>query len=360
MKAAPKWIGFVLFLLCLFELAFRGYWANTHGLPFWQPEELIFEYYPELKEFRNRYLPEQEGMKILVLGGSVVYSDSILLQQGDHAFFEKFCDLQTTLPLALKEKGLDRPAFVYSLAQPAHNSLDSWYKLQLLDDFYFDFVIWYHGINDNRTNNCTQRIFQSDYRHIAFYNELGVYFRHPEKKWIVTPYTLDWLCQRMRQALFPDLYIPKEFLFDKMAKSFNQTGYEFGSDIKSAKPFRKNLNSVVDYCAERKIQVIVPTFATHFPEDYSLQRFKDKSLDYDAQIFPAELYGAPENLKKGVTIHNQIIWETAQKKENILVVPLAETLPPGKEFYDDPCHLSDGGCKAMTEMVTNTLLKAIQ
>jgi hypothetical protein len=93
--------------------------------------------YPPLYEQLYDYTGDTTN--ILLLGGPVLY----------------FAGRQAALREAFGED-----ARVYNFAQTAHSSLDSLtkYRYALDRGYRFDYVIFYHGINEVRANNVPPRI----------------------------------------------------------------------------------------------------------------------------------------------------------------------------------------------------------
>ena len=72
---------------------------------------------------------------------------------------------------------------------------------------------------------------------------------------------------------------------------------EFGRTIKTAQPFRQNIESIVEASRANNRPVVLMTFAFHLPADYTRERFEQRRLDYGRGVheLPAELWGKPEH-----------------------------------------------------------------
>jgi len=302
---------------------------------FFHGKSIIYHYYPELEDV------EQKDASILVLAGSVLYAGTVYDYDGDPQVFCNMLDL-------LNDQN------VISLAQPAHNSLDSWYKYQFLKDFSFEYVIWYHNINDNRANNCIDGMFDIDYRHVEFYDELYIYHRHKELNITVLPYVIDILILRLKNEFVFQKYIPKEFFYENRNEFISQL-LDGGATIKSSESIKRNLESVLKLSASKNEQVIIPAYAWYIPDNYSRKLFDQKALDYDAQIFPVELYGRAPNIKKGLKIHEKVIKEIVTSFDHAIYIDFNDQLPKSAQNFDDVCHLSESGCEALAAAIRSAI-----
>ena len=139
-----------IFFLSL-EAASRIYLVIDHGFPAIRPRNLIFDYYPEMRNALNANMDKgDETFDVLILAASV--------------FESKFGNIPELLQTRLAET-LDRPVRLHNVARGAHSSLDSLYKYRLLTHKSYDLVIVYHGINEVRANNCPPDRVRDDYAH---------------------------------------------------------------------------------------------------------------------------------------------------------------------------------------------------
>lgn len=339
-------ISSIFFFILIFEVFSRGYISKKFGAPLLNPSKLIKAFYPELNKLNN-YQYTDDKINLLVLGGSVVYDGEIdIVYQGD-SIKSSFCDFTKLLPSERYN--------VLSLSASAHNSLDSRYKYALLKDYRFDYVFVYHGINDTRANNIKASAFDKDYRHMEFYDDIYIYFRHPEINYCTSLFVVDWIfhlaCKRIKY------YIPREFVQSMFTTAIDNSIFEQGGDIKTEEVFHNNLSQIIKMADERSEKVILSTYAWSLDSNYSLAKFKNKELDYDEQLWPTELYGRADNVQKGLQVHNEVIRKiAAQNLSNVVFIDAESQITKGKLFFNDVCHLNQNGCLLLEEVVQKAIL----
>ena len=74
-----------------------------------------------------------------------------------------------------------------------------------------------------------------------------------------------------------------------------------GREPNSPVALAKNLTAFLDLASQRGDRVLLSTFVTYVPENYSLEAFRAKRLDYAAHISPLELWGDPEHVMATVS-----------------------------------------------------------
>lgn len=331
-------------LLLISEIVLRIYFSLSIDIPIFRSDLLILKYYPELRPYlAGEELRDKSFPRILILGGSAVHTS--------------FCNLDEQINF--KENRSNRKKFaVDTIAQYAQNSLDSWYKYKLLSKFHFKYVLFYHGINDTRTNNCPGDMFDENYRHISFYNELFILFRHPEIKITLVPWFLDYLLQKIKELTGLHKTIPKEynvmeFYFSKTAKE--DPLWKYGNEIKSKQTFSRNLNNILELASQKGDSVFVISYASFQPENYSLKKFIDKELGYTEHKWPTELYGSPPNVLAGIEAHNQIGRALAKQFPIARHVEFADSLSKEGKYFFDICHLTPEGCNELGEKILRHL-----
>jgi hypothetical protein len=348
LRKGPRILIFILFILLISEITVRTFFALSYHLPFFRMDQMYLRYYPELKAVPDKPdAPDPDTKRILILGGSAVNVNFC-------NFAELLSDRQDSFPLPY-------PIQVDTLAQYAQNSLDSWYKYRLLKKIKYDYVIFYHGINDARTNNCPPEVFDLDYRQVAFYDELYVLFRHPEMRFTTLPWLVDAGIQKLRAAAGLKKQIPKEYnimeyYFEK--KISDRSWWEFGADIKTRDSFRRNLENILKLADEKGERVLVMTYAHYLPADYTLENFIEKKLDYDGHAWPVEIYGDPQSILKGIRTHNEISRELAAKYPKAILLDFANLLPSQGVFFQDICHLTPDGCREMGKETRKSIIEA--
>ena len=236
---------------------------------------------------------------ILLLGGSVLHDQRSNISQ---VLLEK-------ITFATKQK-----TRVYNLSEPGHTSLDSYYKYRHLSNKEFDLVLFYHGINELRLNNCPSSMYRNDYSHYSWYKVINLFEGHRNTRYIASLYSLYYRLIRLQERLSsPPLYVPR--------KTPTEEWTQYGNHIKSADAFGLNLKKILDIAYRKQEPVLLMTFCSYVPKDYSLERFKNRELDYCLNECPIEIWGTPKNIKAGITSHNDIIKRFA---ENGLTFPVAK------------------------------------
>lgn len=334
---------YVLGLLALMEMVCRLAVSLSFGVPLFATHGIWTHFYPELEQLDTyRYDPGRTNL--LVLGGSVLYGDTIVVEIAGSPVATTFCDLAETLPA-------DR-FNVVNLAQPGHNSLDSRYKyLAIPDNVRFDAAFVYHGINDTRANNIERHRFDAHYRHIEFYDDVWVAVRHPELRWVTAPFAVHWLGHRLLSQGRD--YIPRE-LFRGLLEGKPEPFVLEGGDLKTPPVFRKNLEAIADRALQRKENFLPATYAWHIDPGYTLKAFQDGALDYGQHIYPIELYGMPEHVAAGLDAHNREVRALAESR-NLEFIDAEAGIPRHAEYFNDVCHLSEAGCAMLTSLIEERL-----
>lgn len=317
--------------LAILELGARAFWSVRYGVPFLEPDRIGLSHYPGLGDVRS--LPasrEDEVFDVLLLGGSVL-----------HRFWG---DVQDQLGGQLSAtRGRVR---IVNLARAAHNSLDSLTKYRLLADARFDLVLVYHGINEVRVNNVPPDVFRSDYGHNPWYEAVGVLAPYHGEAVLALPYTARFLWMRVRQRWHPDRYL---------AEPPRDAWQAYGGTLSSVEPFEANLEAIVALAAERGDPLVLVTFALHLADDYTLEAFRAKQLDYGLHRDPIELWGRPEHVRAAVAAQNERVRRIAARHPGVVLVDLERTLPRGAAHFDDVCHLTAAGSEAFARAVVAAL-----
>lgn len=311
---------YVVYLVILLEIFSRAFLVIRYEASFFKPGDYIYGFYPELTKITEAVKKsEYTDFRILILGGSVISHE--------------FCPIDSILHRRLLNQ-TNRPIRIYNLAMSAHTTLDSYYKYEKLKDYRFDLVIPYHGINELRTNNCPPEMFRDDYSHYAWYHELNTFYAHPELSIVTFPLSVHLLYNLTAQKVGGIEYLPRH------APSPDNVAY--GVDIKSAVPFRKNLTDIIELAKEKgRDKVLLMTFANYIPDDYEIEKFDQKQLDYADHTHPVELWGSPLAIFTGLEKHNQIIRElAAEYAGDICFFDQDSALVDGKENFRDVCHLT--------------------
>lgn len=320
-----KKIAFLLIFLAFgcgtLELGLRWLWSARYETSFSKPDYL-FAFYPELKFPASQSTRRgDKPFDVLVLGGSV-------LHHGTAHVDERLRELLTM--------NMRREIRIYNVAMPGHTSLDSLIKYRELAGQHFDLVIFYHAINEARANNCPPEVFQDDYSHYAWYDRVHDAQSHPANSWWVTPSSLRFLWMASKQSLFPDRYVPQHRPKAEWT--------EYGADIKTAKPFERNLRGILELAREKEEPVLLMTFAYHLPARYSYARFHSRQLDYAAPLHSVDIWGEPKNVVSTIEAHNNIVVKLSQEFDTPLVDQKA-LIPTKGENFNDICHLTHEGTR---------------
>ena len=326
-------ICMVIAVLLLAEIASRVFLAIRMDAPFFMPGRIIYNYYPELKAVKESVIDKEDGyFDILFLDGS--------------ALNNRWGNIEELL-LDELESRTNRKVRIYNLSMPAHTSLDSYYKYKYLDDKQFDLVLFYHGINELRINNCPPSLFRSDYSHYCWYEDVNILEAHKEINFTTLPYALHYLAIKIRQR-YTHLPMSDEPIAEWL---------RYGCEIKSASCFRKNLTGILETALKKRETVLLMTYAFFVPEDYSLEKFQNKSLDYVGYKNPIEIWGEPDNVVKGINVHNEIIRDISGRYKNVIFVDQDGLIPKDGSYFDDICHFSEKGCKRFVGNISGLIVE---
>jgi hypothetical protein len=325
------------------EVTARFYWRLCCGIPLLQPDQILYAYYPELRSSGD--LPEVlhsiatkppahgDGFyNVLLLGGSVLH--------------DKWGSVETELREQLAHRGY-RNVRIFNLAIPAHTSRDSRLKYATLRNARFDLVIFYHGINEARVNNAPPELFREDYSHYSWYEIVNSLAPYHGTALLALPYTLRYLAISAWQRLMKDHYVSTYVV--------RKDWIRYGETSRSAAYFQKNLSAILDLAAQRGDPILLMTFATYVPENYSREAFNKKQLDYSLHRAPIEWWGRREHVLATVTVHNEIVRALAAQHKNVLFVDQARLMPGSGQHFNDPCHLTILGSAKFVENIVNVL-----
>ena len=336
-----RFIRFLLLvLLCAVsaEVAARAFWRLRYGVPFGNPGRILYAYYPELRRIdKERPTRGNEFYDILFLGASTLHKG--------------FGQVEEDLLEQLAYNG-HRNVRIFNLARPAHTSRDSWLKYAALGEARFELVVFYDGINEARANNAPPDIFREDYAHYSWYKIVNTLAPYHGTASFALPYTLHYLAISTQYALTEDRYVPKT----RPRKDWLQ----YGRDPRSAVSFKHNLGAILDLAARRGDRVLLMTFATYVPEDYSLEAFEAKRLDYGLHLTPLEVWGTREHVLETVAVHNEIVRSLAAKHEGVLFVDQASLMAGSPRYFNDPCHFTAVGSSKFVEYLLMGLLPSLR
>ena len=102
------------------------------------------------------------------------------------------------------------------------------------------------------------------------------------------------------------------------------------------------------------------TFTTYVPKNYSLEAFKEKSLDYGLHLTPIDVWGDREHVLHTVAVHNEIVRSLAAQHEEVLFLDQASLMAGVSSYFNDPCHFTVVGSSKFVEHLLRYLLPRLQ
>ena len=327
-------------LLCVVsaEVAMRAFWWIGHGVPFHKPDRILYAYYPNLKKVDTERPSHGDAFyDILFLGGSVLHKDWTPIEQILHE--------------QLAANG-HRNVRIFNLAMPAHTSRDSRLKYAALGDARFELVVFYHGVNETRANNAPPHLFREDYAHYSWYKIVNTLAAYHGTASFALPYTLQYLAISLQYVATKNRYVPTH--------RPRQSWISYGQDSRSAVSFKHNLGAVLDLAAQRDDRVLMMTFATYVPDNYSFEAFKAKRLDYGLHLTPIELWGAREHVMKTIAVQNEMMRSLAAQHEDVLFVDQASLITGSTRHFNDLCHLTVAGASKFVEYLLRVVLPQLR
>lgn len=288
-----------------------------------EPDDVWRHYYPELWRsgaIETDAAPHDGKLDVLLLGGSVLQ------------------DVAGPLEEALRERYGERVR-VYNLCKSAHTTRDSYFKFQRLRGQRFDLVVLYHGINDCRMNCVPPETFRDDYTHCAWYRSL-------ERRLKAGVVILDDV-NLLADTGAISLGVPDEKL------------RRFGREIKTAGPFRRNVEFILRTAREKHTPVLLMSFACYLPADYSEAKFRAGELDYGPGHFKirTEVWGDPPDVVAGIAAHNAVLRSLARQYDNVLFVDQEAKLPHDGTTFCDVCHLTPRGDRQFAANVLPAIVR---
>ncbi|MGH2373611.1 MAG: hypothetical protein ACRDIC_09090 [bacterium] len=333
MELAPYLVSLLLSIVGA-EVASRAFWSMRYHVPFAHPDRILYAFYPELERIdRKNPRPDDGFYDILLLGGSALHRD--------------YGEVEQALQEQLAYAG-HRNVRVYNLADRAHTSRDSRLKYAAVGDARFDLVLVYDGINEARANNAPPEIYRDDYAHYAWYevvNTLAPYHRSAQ---FALPYTLRYLQVGLRHAVAPDRYAPTE--------APRPEWRQYGRNYRSVMSLEHNLNIVLRIAARHGDRVMLMTYATYVPDDYTPEAFQEKRLAYGLHLIPIELWGRREDVMGAVAAQNAVVRGLAERHRDVLFVDQATLMAGSPLYFNDACHLTVAGSSKFVENLLPHLL----
>jgi len=275
---------------------------------------------------------DNENAEFAVFGGSTVCPDTLNFVFNNDSITTFFCN-----PC----EGLGENCI--NLAAPALTIVDSWYLYSsIAESEELKQVFFLNGINDARSNNIPDKLFDADYRHIQFYDEAFILFNHPEIEFTVIP----TLVHLVANKCIGKVYLPRQNLHNLTLED-QERFLAYGSEIKTVQVFDHYLKRIVSRAKEKKHQLLIGTLPYYQADGYSIDSFWAKDLGYVESIFPTELYGRPQDVVRSVEMHNELVRNLANSNSTVNLIDLDEQIPKDGKYFNDVCHLSSIGCSIL-------------
>lgn len=306
----------------------------SHGLTLTESVDVWEFYYPVLNTSgvkTAKIAPHDGALDVLLLGASTI----------EHGWGNVAELLQTDL-----ERQFRKRVRIYNLAMIAHTSRDSVLKLRHLQHKPFDVILVYDGINDCRMNCCPTEVYRPDYSHCAWY--AGFEERLAAGK-ISLPVVLG---NQVRQRI-------------GLGEPDDQWRAE-GRTLKTPAAFRENIAEIIQIARQQGSLVVLQSFATHLPRNYTDELFRAGQLDYppfeqSRQACPVQMWGTPEGVRNGVAAHNQILRELAAANlQDVVFVDQAREIPADGRHFIDVCHFTPQGCRSFVDNLLPRLVQHLQ
>jgi lysophospholipase L1-like esterase len=334
LRSGPTALLMLLLCAVSLEIAARAFWRVTRGIPLLRPDRILYSQYPEMRGADEQ--PARRGgdvFDVLLLGGSSLHMSWGQVQPA----------LREQLAL-----GGHKNVRIYNLAMPGQTSQDSRIKYALLGRGRYDLVIVYDGINDTRTNNAPPDVFRADYGHYGWYELVNGLAPYHGRARFALPYTLRRIAIGVRQAARASRYVA----IDSLQKDWIQ----YGSTVRSAATFERNLRDIIAIARSRGDPLLLMTFASHVPANYSLEAFNAKQLDYGLHLTPIEAWGSREHVTAGVAAHNAIIRRLAAQHPGVRLVDQATLMQGAPQYFNDVCHFTIAGAVKFAENIRRALV----
>jgi hypothetical protein len=326
--------------LAALEIGARIFWRVVYNVPFRDPSRILYAFYPKLDQIdKLRPSRSDDFYNILFLGGSTLDRN--------------WGEVEQALLERLGAKGYKKVR-IFNLGNAAQTSRDSWLKYAALGSARFDLVILYDGINETRANNVPAGLFRGDYSHYSWYEVVNALAPYHGATSFALPYTLRYLVVRVKQTLMGNRYVP--------ADRPREDWIQYGQTPRSAASFKQNVSSILELASRRADPVLLMTFATYVPKDYSLEAFKAKRLDYALHSLPLEIWGRPDHVAATVAVQNEIVRDLAGQHPGILFVDQAKLMlmDDSGRYFNDACHLTIDGSIRFVDNLLPAVLSSIK
>lgn len=313
----------ILIILILAEIKLRVNESEEKNIPFFYNKEISI--YPELYTQLENY--DSNKTNILLLGGSVI----------------KFINVLDTFRRNNKNDDFQ----FYNLGISGHTSIDSLNKLKYLTEknYYFDYILFYHGINDVKLNNFPDESFKENYQHYGYFKYINTVFNEN----ILNNFLDSVIIQRMVYKYYTINNFKAEFVI-------RSEWLQYGANIKSKQTFNNALIEIIKISQEQNSTTIIPLFVYNIPENYSRELLFKKKLGYESNIyeeFPIDIYGTRENIIQGIDTHNNLIINLS-KHYDINMINLS-SISNNPSYFTDGIHFSEKGKELFVKIITDKI-----
>jgi hypothetical protein len=310
------------------EVGSRLFWKIKHGVSLTRGSHILYVFYPNVERLRSEVnRPDEDHLDILLLGGSVVD------EMRDGFRF-------------LGERAGDSLRF-HVAARVAHTTLDSRRKYRLLQDLPYDELLVYHGINDCKYNSVPDQLFDDEYSAYPFYKSTAALLRERRIDWLTLPYTLRFAWIQARHVEGRE--------WDKPVVTALPEWTQHGTDVKTARTFRLNLEEILGRSQQAGQTVHLATFASYIPQDYTEERFRAGELDYANPRLRVEVWGEAADVRRCIEIHNEIIRDLAGAYPHARLVEVEQGVSKTGSHFDDACHFTPRGQELFFETLEEAL-----
>jgi hypothetical protein len=209
-------------------------------------------------------------------------------------------------------------------------------------------VVVYDGFNEARANNAPPWIYREDYGHYGWYEIVNMLARYHGSASFALPYTLHYIAIRMRQVLLSDRYVP--------LTQPREDWLRFGRNHRSVVSFQHNLEAILALASQRGDRLLLMTFATYVPDNYSRQAFAHRQLDYGLHLLAIEEWGRPDHVLQTVALENEVIRREAAQHKEVLFVDQASLMAGSARYFTDPCHLTVVGASKFVDNLLSVVV----
>jgi hypothetical protein len=325
-KRQHRWVFrglYAVYLLVLLIVGYRGFLWWSYSVPPTDLTNRVDAYQLHYSELFTRGILQSRRtsgeLNILLLGASVAEQTGGILES------------KLTAAAGI-------PVHVHNAAVSAHTTQDSLNKLECLIErgAEFDRIIIYHAINDVRMNCVAAEDFRDDYSHCSWY---AAFNRKKQTGVMSVRDTVSESLDKLIGLGEPDA-----------------AHVAFGDDIKTGPAFQLHMEQMLRIARDAKTPVTLMTFATHFVDGYTKEAFDAKQLGYAAGAYElaTEVWGKPENVSRGVAIHNEVIRQLSSEHPDLIFIDMESELKDIK-YFTDVCHLSAAGLDRFADVVAEQL-----